>query len=65
MFFTLAAGAKAATTLNGKIAFMSVRDGNAEIYTMNADGTGQTRLTNVASDDGGPDWSPDESKIMF
>ena len=28
-----------------KIAFDSLRDGNAEIYVMNADGSGQTRLT--------------------
>src|ERR1041384_8190465 len=31
---------------NGKIAFTSDRDGNREIYVMNADGTNQTRLTN-------------------
>ena len=29
-----------------KIAFASDRDGNFEIYTMNADGTNQTRITN-------------------
>ena len=29
-----------------KIAFASDRDGNYEIYTMNADGTNQTRITN-------------------
>ena len=29
-----------------KIAFKSDRDGNWEIYVMNADGSGQTRLTN-------------------
>ena len=29
-----------------KIAFRSERDGNAEIYTINADGTNPTRLTN-------------------
>ena len=32
---------------NGKIAFESRRDGNAEIYSMNPDGTGQTRLTDI------------------
>ena len=36
----------AAAVTNGKIAFESVRDGNGEIYVMNADGTGQTRLPN-------------------
>src|SRR6266511_1205796 len=30
---------------NGKIAFASYRDGNYELYVMNADGSGQTRLT--------------------
>jgi hypothetical protein len=32
-----------------KIAFDSGRDGNTEIYVMNADGTGQTGLTNNPS----------------
>ncbi len=34
---------------NGKIAFTSERDGNAEIYTMNQNGGSQTRLTVLAS----------------
>jgi len=50
---------------NGKIAFGSDRDGNAEIYAMNADGTGQTRLTNNPAFDGGPAWSPDGTKLAF
>ena len=36
---------------NAKIAFASDRDGNFEIYVMNADGTGQTNLTNNAAID--------------
>jgi hypothetical protein len=44
---------------NGKIAFTSQRDGNAEIYVMNAaDGSGQTRLTNNPASDGNPDFGP-------
>jgi len=50
---------------NGKIAFESTRDGNDEIYVMNADGTGQTRLTNNAAHDFRPSWSPNGSKIAF
>ena len=48
-----------------KIVFQSNRDGNAEIYVMNADGTGQTRLTNNPAYDSNPVWSPDGSKIVF
>jgi Tol biopolymer transport system component len=51
--------------LSGRIAFASDRDGNLEIYVMNADGTGQTRLTNNDDDDLFPGWSPDGTKIVF
>ena len=50
---------------NGKIAFVSDRDGNAEIYLMNADGSGQTRLTNNSVRDDYPTWSPDGRTIAF
>ena len=36
------------STSGTKIAFSRTRDGNSEIYLMNADGTGQTRLTTNA-----------------
>lgn len=50
-----------------KIAFESARDGNREIYVMNADGSGQMRLTNTSITTGNeePDWSPDGTKIIF
>jgi Tol biopolymer transport system component len=50
---------------NGKLAFVSYRDGNAEIYLMNVDGTNQTRLTNATANDSNPVWSPDGTKIAF
>jgi dipeptidyl aminopeptidase/acylaminoacyl peptidase len=50
---------------NGKIAFHSDRDGNLEVYSMNADGTGQTNLTNNPTADAYPAFSPDGSKIAF
>ena len=50
---------------NGKIAFTSDRDGNGEIYAMNADGSGQINLTNNPATDGAPSWSFDGTKIAF
>jgi TolB protein len=50
---------------NGKIAFDSNRDGNHEIYVMNADGSAQTRLTDNPAFDEQPAWSPDGTRIAF
>lgn len=55
----------ATPTPGGRIAFVSNRDGNNEIYVMNADGSGVTRLTNNPSDDASPSWSPDARRIDF
>ena len=48
-----------------RIAFMSDRDGNAEIYVMNADGKNTRRLTNHPDVDFQPSWSPDGKRIAF
>ncbi|MAS33631.1 MAG: hypothetical protein CL610_06480 [Anaerolineaceae bacterium] len=50
---------------NDRIVFMSDRDGNREIYTMNPDGTDVQRLTNNEAQDLQPTWSPDKSQIAF
>ena len=50
---------------SGRIAFVSNRDGNNEIYVMNTDGSGVTRLTSNPSDDASPSWSPDGGRIDF
>jgi dipeptidyl aminopeptidase/acylaminoacyl peptidase len=49
----------------GRIAFESIRDGNLEIYVMNADGSNQTRLTDNPASDSDPTWSADGQKIAF
>jgi len=49
----------------GKIAFVSDRDGNYEIYIMDADGRTQRRLTQHPAKDRCPAWSPDGQRIAF
>src|SRR6266550_2777020 len=55
----------AAQGLKGTIAFHSSRSGDFDIYTMNADGTGVTPLTNNAFPEFDPIWSPDGKRLAF
>jgi TolB protein len=48
-----------------RILFMSRRDGNWEIYLVNADGSALLRLTDSPADDGLPTWSPDGRAVAF
>ena len=67
------AGAIASTTptraafpgSNGRIAFVSNRDGAVQIYSANPDGSDPLRLTNNASADTQPAYSADGSQIAF
>jgi VCBS repeat-containing protein len=52
-------------TVAPKILFTSTRDGNSEIYVMNSDGSGVTRLTTNPATDTNPVWSPNHKKIAF
>ena len=56
-------GALASNT--GRIVFSSLRDGNYEIYAMDAEGGNQENLTNHPAYDSQPDWSTDGRKIAF
>ena len=64
-----AVDASPAWSPNGsKIVFKSDRDGRAELYVMNADGSNAVRLTYNAGVDpsfSDPDWAPDGSRIAF
>ena len=48
-----------------RIAFISDRDGDNEIYVMNIDGSGVIQLTDDFASDEDPEWSPDGSRIAF
>ena len=48
-----------------KIVFTSDRDGDPEIYVMNADGSNPTRLTRVPGRDAHPFFSRDGRRIIF
>ena len=50
---------------DGRVVFTSVRDGDMEIYSMNADGSDVQRLTHRQGPDGGPFFSADGTKIVF
>jgi len=63
----LAEGQLDAPALIEQIAFASDRDGDYEIYVMDADGSNVRRLTTASEgeDNYSPAWSPDGSRIAF
>ena len=48
-----------------RIAFVSDRDRNYEIYVMDDDGKNQRNITNHPDRDLAPSWSPDGTRIAF
>lgn len=48
-----------------QLAFTSNRDGQPELYAINADGTGLRRLTNHPGIDTSPTWSPQGHQLAF
>jgi TolB protein len=48
-----------------QILFVSDRDGDPDIYVMNADGSNVRQLTNAPGYDGGPFFSPDSKWIAY
>lgn len=56
---------QAAPAAAGRIAFASNRDGDFDIYVMNADGSGQRALTRNSDEDREPVWSPDAAQLAY
>lgn len=50
---------------SGEVAFQSDRDGDTNLYLMNADGSSVRQLTDSPGEDLAPLWSPDGSKIAY
>ena len=48
-----------------RLAFDSTRDGNTEIYVVDADGSNSVRLTTSPAKDWAAAWSPDGTEIAF
>ena len=65
VLYTAVCSVFAAAPATPKIVFTSNRDGNAEIYIMNPDGSGQINLTRHRADDFDPVWSPTGEHILF
>lgn len=58
--------AEGAYSPDGKrIVFCSMRDGDREIYIMDADGRNPRRITAVKGYDGGPFFAPDGQRIVY
>ncbi len=63
--FGILTGAFARAPTTAKIVFTSNRNGNAEIYIMNTDGSEQVNLTQHNASDYDPVWSPTGEEILF
>ncbi|HSD45440.1 MAG TPA: M28 family peptidase [Pyrinomonadaceae bacterium] len=48
-----------------RIAFISERTGNDDVFVINADGSGELQLTNTADREGLAGWSPDSKRVVF
>ena len=50
---------------NPRLVFSSDREGDMQVFTMNADGSGPTNISNSTGDDFDPSASPDGSRVTF
>jgi len=49
----------------GRVAFVSDRDGNEEIYVVDFDGANERRVTTNNAEDWYPSWSPSGTRLVF
>ena len=62
---TLGASDPAFAPTGDRLAAVSLRDGNAELYAMDPDGTNVVRLTTDPALDGAPAFTPDGQTVVF
>jgi len=62
---TISASDPAFSPDGSRVAYVSLKDGNPEIYVMSADGTGATRLTTDPQADGHPAFTADGQTVLF
>jgi Tol biopolymer transport system component len=48
-----------------RVVFTNDRDGDEELYVINADGSGMKAITDNGLNDWDPGWSPDGRKLVF
>lgn len=53
------------TALLGKVVFVSDRGGSSDVWVANPDGSDAARLTDHSASEGGPEVSPDGTRIVF
>jgi Ca2+-binding RTX toxin-like protein len=51
--------------IGNKIAFVSDRTGNREVFTATADGSGPQNISNTAADESAPRFSPEGKKLAY
>jgi len=54
-----------ASDADGSISTVEFFEGGTKLYHINADGSGQVRLTNNSANDEAPRWSPNSTRIAF